>query len=419
VTRWADVVGAAHARPGEARDAVDGVVPPWIVRPGTVAEVQECVRAAATDGLALVASGLGAYLDRGAPPERLDVLLRLDRLGRVVDHQAADMTVTVEAGCRLDRLAEALAGAGQWLPLDPPEPAVTTVGGLIAADLSGPLRAAHGRVRDALIGLRVVGADGALVSGGGRVVKNVAGYDLPKLHVGALGTLGVVVEATFKVRPRPACEEAVVVAARTPTLAGALAQALLDLDVQPHWLELAGPGGLAEGPGDGAAVAVGFAGIADEVAHARSQALAIAAAQGLRGVVVRDGAALRARLARFPLEPAPAVIRAAGLPTEVADLVVAIETAAAAPVRCLAHAANGVVRAAIAQASAVAPLVATLRPQLEARGGSLVVERAVLEVKRQVDVWGDAGPALTLMRRVKSVYDPGRVLAPGRFVAGI
>src|SRR5439155_13006439 len=134
----------------------------------------------------------------GAPPARLDAVLRLDRVARVIDHQPGDMTVTVEAGCPLATLAEVLGAAGQWLPLDPPRADATTVGGLVAADLSGPLRASQGRVRDLLLGVRVVGADGVLVSGGGRVVKNVAGYDLPKLHVGALGTLGVIVEATFK-----------------------------------------------------------------------------------------------------------------------------------------------------------------------------------------------------------------------------
>jgi glycolate oxidase FAD binding subunit len=422
VIDWREIAGAENVRPGAPSDAIDGVVPAWVVRPGDVAEVQACVRATAAGGWALVPSGLGAYLDRGAPPSRVDVLLRLDRLARIVDHEAADMTVTVEAGCRLDVLAARLASAGQWLALDPPAPAATTVGGLIAADLSGPLRAAHGRVRDVLLGLRVVAADGALVRGGGRVVKNVAGYDLPKLHVGAFGTVGVIVEATFKVGPRPACEEAVVVAARTPAAAVEIARAVLDSEVVPHWLEVAGRGGLAEGPGDGAAVAVGLAGIAEEVAHARARTLALAAARGVRAVPVADGAELRARLAAFPLEPAAAILRAAALPAEVGDVMLAFEReagGAGSPVRCLAHAANGVVRAAVARPDAVVPVVAALRPGLEARGGSLVVERATPGVKQQVEVWGDPGAGLPLMRRVKEAFDPGRVLAPGRFVGGI
>jgi glycolate oxidase FAD binding subunit len=412
VTPWVDIVGAEHVGPGVP---LDGVMPAWVVRPGSVAEVQECVRAAARTSGSLVVQGLGTHLTVGAPPARLDVVLRLDRLARVIDHQAGDMTVTAQAGCTLAALAATLERSGQWLPLDPPRADATTIGGLIAANLSGPLRASQGRVRDLLLGIRVVGADGALVAGGGRVVKNVAGYDLPKLHVGALGTLGVIVEATFKVRPRPACEEAVVIAARSVEAAADTALGVMAGEVAPFWLEVGGPGALPEGPGDGAAVVVGLAGIAEEVAHARARTLDLARARGLRAITVADGAALRARLADFALEPAAAVLRASMLPTEVGAFLVRAGRSG----RCLAHAASGVVRVAVPEVCAVAALVAALRPGLEARGGSLVVERAPPEVKAQVDVWGDPGQGVALMRGVKAAFDPRGLFAPGRFVAGI
>ncbi len=379
---WADIVGAEYVAPG---GPVDGVEPAWVVRPGSVAEVRECVRAAARAGASLVVQGLGAHLSIGAPPARLDVVLGLDRLARVVDHQAGDMTVTVEAGCTLAALAKTLATSGQWLPLDPPWPDATTIGGLVAANLSGPLRASQGRVRDLLLGIRVVGADGALVAGGGRVVKNVAGYDLPKLHVEAAAETALGVMAS---------------------------------EVTPLWLEVGGPGALPEGPGDGAAVVVGLAGIAEEVAHARARTLELAKARGLHAITVADGAALRARLADFALEPAEAVLRAAMLPTEVGAFIARASRSGAA-LRCLGHAASGVVRVAVPEARAVAGLVAALRPGLEARGGSLVVERATPEVKAQVDVWGDPGEGVALMRGIKAAFDPGGLFAPGRFVAGI
>jgi len=422
VTSWIDIVGAEHVASGAAGDAVDGVVPAWVVRPGSVAEVQACVRAAADGGTALVARGLGGHVEVGAMPRRLDAVLALDRLDRVLDHQAGDMTVTVEAGCPLVRLGATLEGGGQWLPIDPPRSDVTTVGGLIAANLSGPLRASQGRVRDLLIGLRTVGADGALVAGGGRVVKNVAGYDLPKLHVGALGTLGVIVEATFKVRPRPEREEAVVVACRSVGIAADTALALQASPASPFWLEVAGPGGLPEGPGDGAAVVVGLAGIADEVDEGRRTISANARARGLGVVPVADGAALRARLGAFSVEPAAAVLRAAMLPTGIAEFMGAVANrgcASGAALRCLAHAASGVVRVAVPDGAAVPSLVSALRPGLEARGGSLVVERTQPSVKREVDVWGDPGPGLDLMRGVKRAFDPAGLFAPGRFVGGI
>jgi len=422
VSVWADIVGAEHVEAGTAAAAIDGVVPSWVVRPGNVDEAQACVREAAGHGVVLVAKGLGAHLDIGAPPARLDVVLRLDRLDRVVDHQPGDMTVTVEAGCPLAALGRVLAGAGQWLPLDPPRADATTVGGLVAADLSGPLRASQGRVRDLLLGIRTIGADGALVAGGGRVVKNVAGYDLPKLHVGALGTVGVIVEATFKVRPRPEREEAVVIACRTGPSAGDTALAVWSSAIAPVWLEAAGPGALAEGPGEGAAVVVGIAGVPEEVADARARTLELARSRGLRAITVADGAGLRARLADFPVEPAAAVLRAAMLPSDIGAFFADVDGVArerGVPVRCLARAANGVVYVAVPAADDVAPLVRALRPRLEAKGGGLVVERAIAAAKVGVDVWGDVGPGVELMRRVKAAFDPAGTLAAGRFVAGL
>ncbi len=414
MTDWAALVGGGFATPGGPPDQVDGLTPGWVVRPGTVEAVRDVVRA----GAPLIPSGLGGHLDVGGPPSRCDVLLRLDRLDRILDHPAADMTVTVEAGCPLPRLEDSLLAAGQWLPLDPPRPDRTTVGGLIAANLSGPLRASQGTVRDLLLGVTVVGADGALVRGGGRVVKNVAGYDLPKLHVGALGTLGVIVEATFRLRPRPACEAAVVVACRTAAEAADVALAVRDR-LDPFWLEVAGARALADGPGDGAAVSVGVAGIAAEVAQGCAVVRAVAEAAGRRSAMAQDGAAVRRRLAAFDAEPAAAVLRAATVPAEVGAVMEAVHAAArarGAAVRQLAHAASGVIRVAVAHAGDAGPLVAALRPALERAGGSLVVQRAMPPVKGSLDVWGDLGPGATLMRRLEEAFDPAGQFAPGRLM---
>jgi glycolate oxidase FAD binding subunit len=369
--------------------------------------VQACVVRAERDGLVIVASGLGAHLDVGGAPARVGLLLRLERMARVVDHQAADMTVTVEAGCPLSALDATLAARGQWLPLDPPRAARTTVGGLLAANLSGPLRATQGTARDLLLGIRVVGGGGALVSGGGRVVKNVAGYDLPKLHVGALGTLGVIVEATFKVRPRPVREEALVVRCHDAADAAALASALLDVDTPPLWLEIEG------GPDGGAAVAIGLAGIDEEVAAAREVAARLIAAREVQRF--DDAASLRVRL--MDLHGA-AILRIGVLPRDVGGALADV-LGARVGLRFGAHAANGVVRVAIRDEAVAPALVRTLRPAVAARGGSLVVERALPSVKQAVDVWGDVGPSIALMRGVKAALDPAGIFAIGRFVGGI
>jgi len=413
----------------EGGSAVDGVPPRWTVRPGSVEEVSAVV----AGGRPLIASGLGGHLDMGGVPAPFDLLLRLDRLDAILAHEAADMTVTVQAGCPLARLQASLAETGQWLPLDPPRPELTTVGGLIAANLSGPLRASQGTVRDLLLGMRVVGAGGTVIASGGKVVKNVAGYDLSKLHVGAFGTAGVIVEATFKVRPIPEHEAAVLVTCPTFADAAALALTVRDL-VDPLWIEIAGPGVLGDGP----VLAVGAGGLAAEVDAACAAASELARSRGWDARRDDAGAALRLRLgqavdanegvaahgSRPGLDQATgdaermvgtcAVLRAATLPTELGRVMQRLHDEGG--LRMTAHAASGVVRAALARPDATKGVVTALRPLLQSTGGTFVVERAPADAKRDVDVWGDPGPGRALMARIRQTFDPASIFSPGRFV---
>ena len=406
--RWTDCGVLSNA--GSMAATVDGVTAAEVARPADVDAVREIVRSAVRSGRTIVATGLGAHLDVGAPPRRVDVLLDLSALDRIVEHEAADMTVTVQAGCSLARLDATLAAAGQWLPLDPPASERTTVGGLIAANLSGPLRASRGTVRDWLLGLRTVDATGALVSGGGKVVKNVAGYDLPKLHVGALGTLGVVVDATFKVQPRPECEVAAVLPTATPAAAAAVALAVRDR-FDPLWLE-------AGTLDDGIGAAVGITGVAPEVVAARATLETIARERHVELRWLDDGARLRRTLADHPVRPPATVLRASVLPTDVGATMMRVrELAGDVPV--LAHVANGVVRARLADPSNVSRVLVDLRREIAGRGGFVVVERASPDVKAGLDVWGDPGEGLALMRRVKEAFDPQATFAPGRYVGGL
>jgi len=413
---------------GTAADAVDGVVPAHVARPDSVGEVQRVVRAAADAGHALIAAGLGRHIALGEVPARLDLLVRLDRLDRIREHEAADMTITVEAGCPLETLERVLAGAQQWLPLDPPDPAATTVGGLIAANLSGPLRTSQGTVRDLLLGLRWISAEGDLVSAGGRVVKNVAGYDLAKAHVGAYGTLGVLIDATFKVRPRPPHERALLLACDEVRAAVELALDARDA-VEPGWLEVVSPG-LLPGSDASPGLVVGWLGLPEEVADAERRVRALVAGRAAtRSLATLDdeaAAALRSRLADVALGPGAATLRAAVLPGALGMLLADVARLAATfgetPVYA-AHAASGIARIVVREASNVPTVVAALRPGLAAAGGSVVVERAAPDVKRALGplggVFGDPGQGRALMRRLKDAFDPHRTLAPGRFVAGI
>jgi glycolate oxidase FAD binding subunit len=173
------------------------------VRPSSVVEAERIMQAAASDGRTLAFAGGGTELGYGNPPERIDTLVRTDRLNAIVEYAPADMIVTVEAGLTLAQLQTTLAPQRQRLALDSPLPERATLGGLIATNGFGPLRARFGTLRDLIVGITIVRADGTRARGGGKVVKNVAGFDLPKLMVGALGTLGMIATATFKLHPLP------------------------------------------------------------------------------------------------------------------------------------------------------------------------------------------------------------------------
>src|SRR6266496_4029214 len=187
---------------GSARDAVGGVVPSFVASPGSTAEVSALLRAAAAAGLAVVPRGAGTGFGWGAPPSRCDLVVDLRAMDQVLEHAAGDLVARVQAGATAGQLAAALAAAGQQLALD--TPAEATVGGVVATGMAGPRRFRYGAPRDLLIGLTVVRADGVIAHSGGKVVKNVAGYDLGKLFAGSQGTLGVITEAAFRLHPLPA-----------------------------------------------------------------------------------------------------------------------------------------------------------------------------------------------------------------------
>lgn len=411
-----DVVGGAAA----PEFAVGGVSPAWVATPADVEELQACLRAAAAAGAAVVPCGHGLRLGTGNPPERLDVVVSTRRLDRVVAHEAEDMTLVVQAGATLAAVDAVLAPHGQRLPIDPPFPGRTTVGGLIATDAFGPLRAAHGRVRDALIGVQVALVDGTLVRGGGRVVKNVAGYDLMKLLCGSFGTLGIVTEAAFRLRPRPAQQRAGIVACATLDDAAVRAARLAALPFTPAVARvLAGTPVAALGAAAPAAIVVGVEGSDAEVAAlARSVESSLAA-----GIAWCDGAAAQdvletARTAQAAAAGDALVVRAGVRPSRLPALLAAVETAAAGAPRSLAaDAAAGALFVRVGGDAAVV-VAEAVRREAVARGGFALFTDMAADLAGRLDPWGEVG-AIGLMRGVKAALDPERRLSPGRFVGGM
>ena len=362
----------------EREIAIDGLRPAAVERPAGEAEVARLLAEAAEAGRAVVPVGGGRLLGMGGRLERFDVALDLAGMAEILEQSQADLTVSVQAGITLERLNQALGEAGQFLPLDPPGGPGHTIGGLLATAVTGPLRLRYGSARDFLIGLRVALPDGRLATSGGRVVKNVSGYDMNKLHHGALGSLGVIVAATFKVFPLPHHEV---------TLAAGGGQELVEraqaLPLPPVALERLSDGRvLARLAGTQAAV----------VAAARELGWEEAPPKTWQELAQRTSD----RWARV-----------------------------SAPPQALARLLEQMPAGSDWQASAYGTVhwfdfdpsaLLAVRRAAEDLGGTLVLLNAPPALKDDVDAWGTRPATLDLMRRLRDAFDPHRSLSPGRYV---
>jgi glycolate oxidase FAD binding subunit len=387
--------------------AVAGVPARYVAAPTSTREAADLLRAAAAQDLTVVARGAGTRQDWGNPPERVDLVLDTTALAGVVEHAAGDLVVVVRAGTPMEALRAALAPAGQQLALDAPFPAAT-VGGTVAVAASGPRRLLYGSVRDLLIGVTVVRVDGVVAKAGGKVVKNVAGYDLGKLVTGAYGTLAVVTECAFRLHPLPAASAVVSRRVDTPEDAGAAVAAVRAGQVVPSAVEIDAPAG------GGIEVAVLLEGVPDGV---RARVATTATLLGGTGSQVTE-AQVPAWWARYPWGPGDVGLKLTAALSKVPAL---LSAAHAAGVAVRGSAGAGVLYAGLPGAAApdvVAHVVDRLRIAAHAAGGYAVVLTAPAPVRERVDLWGPV-PGLDLMRRVKAQFDPGRRLAPGRFAGGI
>jgi glycolate oxidase FAD binding subunit len=424
----ADIVGHEHCLRGEAAlgpYAVDGVSPTVVIRPGTTEEVSRVVALAAAARLAVAPRGAGTSLGLGNPPRRLDVVLELSRLRAVREYVPEDMVATVEAGATLAALAARFAPHRQRLTLDPPGGGARSVGGVLATNASGPLRFRYGTGRDLLLGARFVQADGTLTWGGAKVVKSVTGYDVPKLLVGSLGTLGVLVEATLRLQPVPPASRSWRLGFPSREAAAACLAALLDSHLEPDRAALLDAAALRRVglPVDPIALLLSIGSAPEAVEH-QGQALArLAGGHGARTEEAPESAwaSLGAAVA------GPVLLRASGEPRRLLEWVAVAQAAGAragVEPSLLAQPGHGVLQISLDPggdlARIAAEVVQPLRRALETEGGSLVVERAPIGLKSLCDVWGDiSADLLAIMTRVKREFDPDGVLNPGRFVGGL
>jgi glycolate oxidase FAD binding subunit len=360
-----------------------------------------------------VPAGALTWLDCGNPVTRADVVLSTRRLTKIGEYSPPDLTMTCEAGLRLEEANQVARDHRQWLPIDAAGAARATLGGIVACDASGPLRMGYGTPRDYVIGLRLAHADGKASKCGGRVVKNVAGYDLNKLYVGSFGTLAIITELTFKLRPEPESEATIVLETMDRG-------ALLDRAAKVMQSRDLAPASVFYVRDRGDSLAVRFLDSAlvvkNQIDMMWNRIAGTAESRQLEDQASRqywenvadlgsDGPNVTVRAS----VPRSEVIRAMGSCFEV------VPGAA-----LTADLGTGVLRVAFEEESDRAvDLVKTLRGIMSSFGGTVFVEKGPLDLKQRVDAWGDGGSAADLMRSLKHRFDPENLLNPGRFVSGI
>ena len=413
---------------------IDGVLPRLVTTPSAIEDAAQIVAAANQHDLQVMAYGGGSHTNLGGLADQIDVLIRTSKLTRLLEHEAPDLTCRIEAGITLADLQAQLAKQGQRLALDPPEAAQTTIGGILATNASGPRRLRYGTARDLVIGLHVIQANGEIARSGGRVVKNVAGYDLNKLYIGSLGTLGLIAEANFKLHPLPAEERTLLL---TYTNAEDAMHTAIDItrsQLTPSALELIDSGAASDMsdffgqhlPGNGWTLAINFEGstttisrqidetyllarkynalLDDELEGEQQERFWQAVREHMQGTVTCKAAILVSHIVPY-LQHIERICHSQ-------DLEAAI----------VAHAGNGILFIELRPGDATQRLVDAinaLRIHAQEARGSLVVECCPVEIKRRIDVWGEPGTDFRMMQRLKQQFDPKGTFVKGRFLGGL
>jgi glycolate oxidase FAD binding subunit len=418
---------SSDARPAGPGDVVCGQLARFAAAPASIQEAAALLRGAAALDLAVLPRGTASRIDWGPPPGSCDLIVDTRNLGEVIEHAAGDLVVRVQAGVRLEELQDKLAAEGQRLALDPPGGG--TVGGLIATGVAGPLRLRYGTPRDLLIGITVVRADGVIAKAGGKVVKNVAGYDLGKLFAGSYGTLGLITEATFRLHPLPAASATVALDCPDPAAAAAAIQAAAASPLAPSAIELDWPSAA-----EPITVAVLLEGDEASVAERAERMVGLQGTRATAEVAAGPLILGRPTLDRNARPGAGTYIRVGFWAGQLVSVLHAISAAAAEhalePV-IGGSAAAGVLHVSLAPespATAVAGFVSLLRAGLAGLASqqaalppavaSAVVLDAPAAVRDAVDMWGPV-PSLAVMRAIKDQFDPEHRMAPGRLAGAI
>jgi glycolate oxidase FAD binding subunit len=405
------IVGPDNVHEATEEDAVEGVEPDFVVEPGSVQEISDVMKLAASEGLAVAPRGSGTKTHIGDPPRRLDLIVSTARMNEVLEHTPGDQIVRLEAGVKLEDLQEHVSGSDQMLAIDPPESGAT-IGGIVATNSSGPRRYRYGTIRDLIIGITVVLQDGTVAKAGGKVVKNVAGYDLSKLFTGSLGTLGIIANANFRLHPRPEAARTVAVEVAGPQQAQAAAQAIVHSQIEATAVEL-------HYGEDEKQLKVLLESIPGGIDAKTETAFFLLKQFG-------EVRTLSDEEADHPghLTTAEVVLKIGAPPADLAAVLESVFGAAERKglehPRITGHAGSGVTLVGFSGESeaGAAGFVEEMREIWVRRGGSVTLQRAPLTLKQRVSTWDNGGDYLGLIRRVKEKFDPRGGMNPGRFLGG-
>ena len=407
--RLLSIVGATNI-------SMEPFAPAVLVSPVSIEQACEVMQLAAAENWTVLPSGAATWLDAGNKLEPVNLVVSTQKLTRIIEHEPADLITIAEAGVTLRALNTELRRNGQWLPIDPPDDGRATIGGIVSTGLGGAQQLGYGAPRRHVIGMKVVRADGSLIKIGGRVVKNVAGYDLSKLLTGSYGTLGLIVEVNFKLRPVPFETVTLVAAGERQNLLNS-AQAVIASKLFPVAAELvsrrvASELGFTE---IGDALLIKFDGSSNGVGYQAKTASAIIGASKSRVDVVENDDSIWRNLAEIPLKNSDdATLRFSVKPADLSLLMPSIETH---KLESQISVGTGSGRLFCRPGQTVD--IAALRTAANRLGGSLIIENAPDEVKQRSDAWGELGNTTTLMERIKQQLDPNHLLSPGRFNANI
>ena len=409
--------------------AVCGRLPQAVTFPESQEQVAEILSLSSEEGWRCVPGGRGSWLHGGQPPQCVDVLVSSERMSDISAYEPADLFIEAQAGAGLDEMERRTLECRQWLALDPPGGERGTLGAMVAVGAAGPLQAGFGSPRDQVLGATLVTGDGRVLGLGGRVVKNVAGFDLLKLVTGSWGTLGVITSVTMRVHPVPAIDRSLLYKGSDPTEGAALACRLATAPLSLAAVELLVPGDGESGANSSSPwVAVRILESvdgADEAERIVSERAGMPPVQRLEG---EKSAAIFANV-RAMEDGAELVLRLSLLPSRLPELVEMTsrlsglyDPTAGWGMRLAAHAHTGVLRVMIArmirsddgldQATVV---LGVLRRSLEAEGGSLVVSQGPPEIVGAMGAWGESGEVAPFTAGIQAAFDPASILAQGRF----